>query len=117
MTARRGRRSRTPLYNTLSAYPQQQIVDTTEQRQISQTINVDGAAQHLDIEQTKKTRQITNDSWSAAATVIRRDSFSRTRNEDDEDFLMDEDEQAEEGDDRDSVVTQIRVEEDVIMAD
>jgi len=98
----------------LWAHQEQQIVDSVEveQHQVNHTtIHADGAAQHLKLQQSKEIIHTTDDGWLIAATENRRDSFSRTRKEDAED------EPAEDGDDEDSVVTQIRIEEDVLMAD
>jgi len=74
---------------------------------------VDGAAHdgHTATQQTQEIVHGVSDGWTSTATIVRVDSFSRTRNDDDEDIFMSED-ATEDGD---SVVTQVRVDEDVAM--
>ncbi len=109
-------RRQIPVLNAHSACPEQQIVDSVETEQLSanHTITQESGAAHHDLtvpQHTRTTVRTASDSPPGAATIIRRDSFSRTRNDDDEDILMHEDE------DEDSGVTQIRIEEDINMHD
>lgn len=103
--------------NNLLAYPEQHIVESVEIEQlqtdqVALNMTADGAVQrsYTAIQQTEQMLETANDSWSTVATVTRRDSFSRTRNEGD-DILMDDDE-AEAADNEDSIVTRVRVGED-----
>jgi len=107
--------------NTLSEYPVQHIHESIEAdqphiHQLSVNISMDGAVQRYrtTTPQTKQILEITDDGWPTAATVIRRDGFSRSRNEGDEDILMDDDE-AEDGDDEESIMTQVRVGQHSVM--
>ena len=95
------------------AYPEQLIVETVETDQHSRdrvTSNLVDVAPQQNVATTQPEFMgfAEDEDWSNTATIIRRDSFSRTRTDEDEDVLMDEDAE----DDADSIVTQIRVEED-----
>lgn len=115
-TTRRSGRPQTSSFHTLVTYPEQHIVEsveTTQHQADRLSNNVDGGA-HEGLTATQQTQAIVHtasDSWTSTATIVRVDSFSRTRNDDDEDIFIGDDAT----DDGDTVVTQVRIEEDVAM--
>lgn len=112
MTTRSGR-PQTSSFHSLVTYPEQHIVESVETTQHQRSNNVDGATHgsHIATQHTRETAHRVSDGWTRTATIVRVDSFSRTRNDDEEDIFMSED-ATEDGD---SVVTQVRVDEDMAM--
>jgi len=86
-------------FYTLVTYPEQNIVEgiETAQQANQHSSNVDSAApeDHTTNYQSQAEqgphRVSAGNRWTNTATIIRMDSFSRTRNDDDEDILMGED--------------------------